>query len=269
MAAAVGIYFATTSGGSKPKSSASKHTSASSASSSSVSGGTQAAADAAAVKAGCPSSPTANLHKKTYSSAPPLTIDTGATYTADVKTDIGSFTIALDPAAAPIAVNNFVFLAQKGFYNCTSFWRAGAGFMIQGGDPTQQGTGGPGYEFTEAGPAPAANPSDQYPIGSVAMANSNSPATTDPTTNGSQFFVVAGPQGQSLPPDYVLFGHVTSGMNVVDAIALQGGSASSNFTPPKVEHRILKVTISESTGATGSAQSSASSSSAGSSSASS
>lgn len=245
VAAAVGIYFAVSSGSSKTHSSAAKAGTTAPATAAQAAADQQAA-DKAAVAAGCPSDPKTALHKPTYTAAPAMTIDTADTYTATVKTDVGTFTMALDATQSPVAVNSFVFLADKGFFNCTTFWRAGQGFMIQGGDPTGTGTGGPGYHFTEAGPAAAADPSTQYPLGAVALANSNNPATTDPTTNGSQFFVVSGPDGESLGNDYVLFGQVTSGMKVVDEIAAQGGSASDNYAPPKVVHRMLKVTISTS-----------------------
>jgi len=172
-----------------------------------------------------------------------MTIDTSNTYTATVKTDVGTFVITLNAQEAPIAVNSFVFLAQKGFFNCVIFHRVIPGFVVQGGDPTGTGTGGPGYQYTESGPPTAKNPADQYPLGSVAMANSNSPATTKPNTNGSQFFIVTGTQGESLPPDYVLFGQVTSGMSVVDQISTDG---SSSGVPPTVTHRMLSVTIAES-----------------------
>jgi cyclophilin family peptidyl-prolyl cis-trans isomerase len=203
----------------------------------------QSTADAAAVAAGCPHDPTQVLKTPTYKAAPAMSIDTSKTYTATVKTDVGTFVITFDAKESPISVNNFVFLAQKGFFNCVSFHRVIPNFVVQGGDPTGTGTGGPGYEYAEKGPPPAANTAMQYPLGSVAMANSNSPATTDPTTNGSQFFIVTGAQGESLPPDYTLFGQVTSGMNVVDQISTDG---SASGTPPTIIHRMLTVTISSS-----------------------
>jgi cyclophilin family peptidyl-prolyl cis-trans isomerase len=201
----------------------------------------QVAADAASVAAGCPSSTATPLNKPKYSQ-PAMTIDTTKTYTATVKTDVGTFVITLDPKTAPIAVNSFVYLAQKDFFNCVIFHRVIPGFVVQGGDPTGTGDGGPGYMFTEQGPAKSANPADQYPLGSVAMANSSS-GTTDPSTNGSQFFIVTGTQGEALPPDYVLFGQVTSGMSVVDQISADG---SSSGVPPTITHRMLTVTIAES-----------------------
>ena len=194
--------------------------------------------NAAAVKGGCSSSPTTTLHKPSWSKAPTMTIDTAKTYKATVKTDAGSFVITLDDKHAPVTVNNFVFLAQKKFYNCVIFHRVIPTFMDQTGDPTGTGSGGPGYKFADELPAKA---TPQYPIGSVAMANSG------PNTNGSQFFVVTGAQGESLAPNYTLFGTVTSGMSVADKINKDGNaSPSANGTPPKVIHRILSVTISSS-----------------------
>ncbi len=191
----------------------------------------------------CPADLHATLNKPSWTKAPLFTLDTSKTYTAHVTTDVGSFTIALDTKQSPIAVNSFVFLARQHFYDCVIFHRVIQGFMDQTGDPTGTGSGGPGYQFAEKGPAKA---TPQYPIGSVAMANSNSPSTTDPNTNGSQFFVVTGPEGESLHPDYVLFGHVTSGMNVLQTINSGGAPSTSQQGTPTVLHRILSVTISTS-----------------------
>ena len=198
----------------------------------------QQVADNAAVKGGCSSSPTATLHKPSWSKPPAMTIDASKTYTATVKTDAGTFDIALDAQHAPITVNNFVFLAKKDFYNCVTFHRVIPKFMDQTGDPTGTGNGGPGYKFVDELPAKA---TPQYPIGSVAMANSG------PNTNGSQFFIVTGSEGASLAPNYSLFGSVTSGLSVAQKINQDGNSnASANGVPPKVIHRILSVTISSS-----------------------
>jgi cyclophilin family peptidyl-prolyl cis-trans isomerase len=189
--------------------------------------------------ADCPSALTAPLHKPSYKSVPPTTIDPSKTYTATVTTDVGPFTIQLDPKSAPISTNSFVYLANHHFFDCIVFHRVIPGFVDQTGDPTGTGSGGPGYQFAEPGPAKA-NP--QYPLGSVAMANSNNPATTDPNTNGSQFFVVTGSQGETLMPDYTLFGQVTSGMDVVQKINADGAASG---TPTKL-HRMISVTIAES-----------------------
>jgi cyclophilin family peptidyl-prolyl cis-trans isomerase len=192
------------------------------------------------VKAGCPKLSTERANTQKYKTVPKMTISTSATYNATVKTDVGTFVISLDPKEAPIAVNSFVFLADKGFYNCNVFHRVVKDFVDQTGDPTGTGSGGPGYTFTEAGP-PVASP--QYPLGAVALANSSS--STTPTTNESQWFVVTGPQAESLPPNYVLFGQVTSGMSVVQKINKDGSASTDEAGVPKVVHRILSVKIKE------------------------
>jgi cyclophilin family peptidyl-prolyl cis-trans isomerase len=246
VAVAGGIYAIVASGHNAKKPTAAKTgtttTTAATTTTTSPEPAAQIAADKVAVAAGCPSDTATELKRPTYS-APPMTINTADTYTATVTTDVGTFVITLDAKQSPIAVNSFVFLAQKDFFNCVIFHRVIPGFVVQGGDPTGTGTGGPGYQFTEKGPPAASNAADQYPLGSVAMANSNSPSTTDPTTNGSQFFIVTGTQGEALPPDYVLFGQVTSGMSVVNQISTDG---SPTGVPPTITHRMLTVTISES-----------------------
>jgi cyclophilin family peptidyl-prolyl cis-trans isomerase len=198
----------------------------------------QAAANKVAVAAGCPAKPSATVNTQKYSAAPPMTIDTSKTYTATVVTTAGTFTIGLDAKAAPITVNNFVFLADKNYYHCVIFHRVIPTFMDQTGDPTGTGQGGPGYTIPDELPAKASVAADQYPLGSVAMAN-----TGQPHTGGSQFFIVSGPEGEGLSNSYTLFGHVTSGMNVVDKINAQGSTAG---VPPDVTQRMISVTISSS-----------------------
>jgi cyclophilin family peptidyl-prolyl cis-trans isomerase len=198
----------------------------------------QATANAAAVAAGCPKDPSTALTKSTWSSAPANTIDPSKTYTATVKTDLGTFVIALDAKQAPQTVNNFVFLAQHHFFDCVIFLRVIPSFVDQTGDPSASGSGGPGYTIPDELPAKTSNAADQYPLGSVAMAN-----TGQPDTGGSQWFIVAGAQGESLPNTYSLFGHVTSGMSVVKKINAQG---SASGVPPDVTHRMLKVTVASS-----------------------
>jgi cyclophilin family peptidyl-prolyl cis-trans isomerase len=198
----------------------------------------QAAANATSVAAGCPKNPTTALKKTKWSSAPAMTIDSAKAYTATVKTDVGTFVIALDAKDAPQTVNNFVFLAQHHFFDCVTFLRVIPSFVDQTGDPTGTGSGGPGYTIPDELPAKASNPADQYPLGSVAMAN-----TGQPHTGGSQWFIVAGAQGEALPNSYSLFGQVTSGMSVVEKINAQG---SASGVPPDVTHRMLKVTITSS-----------------------
>ncbi len=181
--------------------------------------------------ANCPTpfTATTKLTKHKYTSPPALAIDTSKSYTAKVKTDVGSFTIALDAKAAPHTVNNFVFLAEHHFYDCIVFHRVITGFMDQTGDPTGTGTGGPGYKFDDE------NLQKSYTTGQVAMANSG------PNTNGSQFFILVGPY---TPPSggYSLFGQVTSGMSVVDKINQAGSSGGT----PTVLHRMISVKITES-----------------------
>jgi peptidylprolyl isomerase len=138
---------------------------------------------------------------------PEMTIDPDKRYTANIETRLGRIVIALNPLKAPKTVNNFVTLAQAGFYDGVIFHRIIKGFMCQGGDPTGTGMGGPGYEFADELPKRG-----QYEIGSVAMANAG------PNTNGSQFFIISGKSGVGLPPDYSLFGQVVKGLDVVEAM---------------------------------------------------
>ncbi|MCC7078038.1 MAG: peptidylprolyl isomerase [Acidimicrobiia bacterium] len=145
-------------------------------------------------------------------------IDPDKTYTVVMATSCGDMTFALDPVNAPEDVNNFVYLANQGFFDGTIFHRVINGFMIQGGDPmgpdpTRAGMGGPGYQYTGSTPPPPADGSSTYQVGSLAMANSEGPST-----NSSQFFVVSGPQGEALPPNYSLFGQMTAGLDVLDRI---------------------------------------------------
>jgi cyclophilin family peptidyl-prolyl cis-trans isomerase len=199
----------------------------------------QAAANKLAVAAGCPASVTTRTNTTSWSTPPAMTIDTSKTYSATVKTTAGTFDIALDASAAPTTVNNFVFLADKGFYKCNTFHRVIPGFMDQTGDPTGTGSGGPGYKFANE------NVPTAYASGEVAMANSGG---TD--TNGSQFFVLVPGGTKTLDSDlasgdkYSLFGKVTSGMSVVKKINTEGGTTATG--KPKVVQRILSVTINES-----------------------
>ncbi len=233
--AVIGIVFAVSGGGNKNNSASTTTTTTASKTGDAK---LQAQANEAAVKAGCPASTKTTVNTQKYAAAPAMTIDTTKQYTATVDTTTGNFTITLDAKSAPTTVNNFVFLANKGYYHCVIFHRVIPGFMDQTGDPTGVGTGGPGYTITDENPPKATNPAQQYPLGSVAMANTGSP-----NSGGSQFFIVAGSQGESLPNSYALFGSVTSGMNVVDTINQQG---SAQGVPPNVTQRILSVTIHES-----------------------
>jgi len=158
---------------------------------------------------------------------PTMQIDQNKTYSAVLKTSEGDITIDLDAKKTPITVNNFVSLAKENFYNGTVFHRVMKDFMIQGGDPKGDGTGGPGYKFAD-------EPIDgEYTRGTVAMANSG------PNTNGSQFFIMH--KDYSLPKSYVIFGHVSKGMDTVDKIAeaevtmSPSGENSKPVSPVKVE----------------------------------
>jgi len=199
----------------------------------------QATADAASKAAGCPSSPTAQLPNPQYK-APPMTIDTSKTYTVTIKTDLGDVVATLDAKTAPVAVNSFVFLADQKYYNCNTFSRVLPQFMDQTGDPTGTTSGSAGYTVQGEVPATA---TPQYPLGSLAMAKTQaSPAGT----TGNAFFIVAGPQGESLPPQYALVGQVTSGQDVVQKINADGGTTANNGIPPAVIHRMLSVTVTSS-----------------------
>ena len=156
-----------------------------------------------------------------FDSAPPNCLDPAASYQAIVTTNKGEFTIDLDAEAAPLTVNNFVFLARNLYYDDTPCHRIITDFVVQCGDPTGTGTGGPGYEFADELPAAGA-----YQLGSIAMANSG------PDTNGSQFFIITGDQGVALPPSYSLFGQVTDGLDTTVADLAATGSASGTPTEP-------------------------------------
>ena len=137
--------------------------------------------------------------------SPDMEIDQDRTYTATIKTSAGEVKFELFDSEAPFTVNNFVFLARQGFYNGTKFHRVIEGFMVQGGDPTGTGRGGPGYTFNDEGVT------RDYLRGTLAMANAG------PNTNGSQFFIMQ--QAQALPKSYVIFGQVIEGIDNVDKIA--------------------------------------------------
>ena len=141
----------------------------------------------------------------TYTTKPPILIDTNKSYSAVFKTSEGEFTVELNVKDTPITTNNFVFLARQGFYNNTIFHRIMKNFMIQGGDPTGTGMGGPGYKFDDE------KIIGEYTRGTLAMANSGH------NTNGSQFFIMH--QDYPLSKDYVIFGKVVQGLDVIDKIA--------------------------------------------------
>jgi peptidyl-prolyl cis-trans isomerase B (cyclophilin B) len=147
-------------------------------------------------------------------SKPEHVLDRGEPATATVETSCGSFVITLDTENSPKTANSFAFLAEQAFYDGTVFHRIAPGFVIQGGDPTGTGSGGPGYTVTEPPPQDTT-----YKRGLVAMAKT---AVEPPGASGSQFFVVTAPADAGLPPDYAVLGEVTEGEDVVAAIAELG-----------------------------------------------
>jgi cyclophilin family peptidyl-prolyl cis-trans isomerase len=178
----------------------------------------------------CPAIDGSSPRQTQFSQEPPMCIDPAKRYTATMQTSKGEIIIALDAIGAPKTVNSFVFLARYHYYDGLNFHRVIPGFVLQGGCPQGTGTGGPGYRFDDELPKPG-----RYEIGSLAMANAG------PNTNGSQFFVISGPDGAALPPAYALFGNVVKGLDVVatiDAIGTRSGTPTENVT-------IDSVTITE------------------------
>lgn len=166
---------------------------------------------------------------KQYDTAPDLMIDPEKTYNATLDTSHGEIVIEFDSGRSPLTVNNFVFLARDGFYDGVVFHRVIENFMIQGGDPTGTGRGGPGYRFRDE-----IEGDGEYSRGTVAMANAG------PNTNGSQFFICHTDVG--LPHSYTIFGKVTSGMETVDSIATTNTDHSDR---PREDVVIKKVTVTE------------------------
>jgi cyclophilin family peptidyl-prolyl cis-trans isomerase len=182
----------------------------------------------------CPAADGSSERITTFSEEPPLCIDETATYTAEINTTAGVMTVELDAAAAPGTVNNFVFLSRYHYYDGSPFHRIIPGFVIQGGDATGNplGTGNPGYTIEEEPPA-----AGEYVVGSLAMAKSQGPKAT-----GAQFFVITGPQGEALPPEYSLFGEVSDGLDVALAIEQIPTNA---LDQPTDEIYIESITITE------------------------
>ena len=166
---------------------------------------------------------------KQYSSPPDMTIELDKEYTAILDTNHGVIEIELDAARSPLTVNNFVFLARDGYYNGVVFHRVIENFMIQGGDPTGSGRGGPGYRIRDE-----LEGEGTYSRGKVAMANSG------PNTNGSQFFICHADVG--LPHSYTIFGNVTSGFDAVDSIA---AAPTDSGDRPDEDVVLKEVTIEE------------------------
>ena len=185
----------------------------------------------------CPAVDGSEARAATFENAPSNCLDASKTYTAVVTTNKGEFSIVLDQNKAPLAANSFVTLARYKYFDNTQCHRAILDFVVQCGDPTATGSGGPGYSFADELPQ-----AGEYKLGSIAMANSG------PNTNGSQFFIITGDQGITLPPSYTLFGQVTSGLDTtVPALnAASNPDPAANGVPPLETITIVSVVITES-----------------------
>jgi cyclophilin family peptidyl-prolyl cis-trans isomerase len=187
----------------------------------------------------CPATDGSAPRHTKFAAEPKMCIDVAKKYVAVMETSKGSMTFELDPKRAPKTVNSFVFLARQHYFEGIKFHRVVPNFVLQGGDPFSitdgadgpVGTGGPGYEFADELPKPG-----EYKVGSLVMANAGS------NTNGSQFFIVSGANGVTLPPNYALFGQLTDGQPTVDAI----GALAVSDGPPSEPVIINSVTITES-----------------------
>ena len=180
----------------------------------------------------CPATDGSEPQQGEFAEYPPFCIDVTQTYTAEIVTNLGAFTIELDAERAPLTVNSFVMLAWYGYFDGTECHRAIPGFVVQCGDPTATGTGDPGYSFPDELPQ-----AGEYQIGSIAMANSG------PNTNGSQFFIITGADGAALPPQYSLFGEVTEGLDTTVVALDEVANPDNNGVPPLEQILIESVTI--------------------------
>jgi cyclophilin family peptidyl-prolyl cis-trans isomerase len=170
-----------------------------------------------------------------WSSAPPMLIDKNKEYTATIRTNFGDMNVQLLPKDAPLAVNNFVFLARRGFYDGLKFHRVVKDFVIQGGDPTGTGKGDPGYRFADE------QVTRNYVAGTLAMANAG------PNTNGSQFFITFADLSSKLPKKYTIFGQVTGGFDVLQKLGDVPVRATNpvETSTPTVDVHIVTIAIEE------------------------
>ena len=184
----------------------------------------------------CPAADGSSPRTITFAKAPPSCIDATKTYTAEVTTNKGAYTIDLNAGAAPVTVNNFVVLARYHYFDNTICHRVIPAFAVQCGDPTGTGSGGPGYSFADELPA-----TGSYKVGSIAMANSGK------DTNGSQFFIITGDNGVALAANYSLFGQVTDGLDttVKSLDALGNPDQAANGVPPLEQIIVQSVIITE------------------------
>ena len=184
---------------------------------------------------GCPAVDGSSEKRTQFETPPKLCIDPGQLYSAKLTTTSGNFTVVLDPTLDSRSVNNFIFLALHHAYDETIFHRVIDQFVIQGGDVEGlNGRGGPGYKFTGA-----YGPEEGYLVGSLAMANQGTP-----NTNGSQFFIVTGPLGAALDPNYSLMGHVVAGLEVILEIQK---TETDGLDVPVNPVSISSVSVSEAT----------------------
>jgi cyclophilin family peptidyl-prolyl cis-trans isomerase len=192
------------------------------------------------VACGAKAPPDAGKPKPQFAGPPPMTIDQSKTYIATVETSCGTIVIELDAKTAPQTVNSFVFLAEQGYFDGQYVHRLDTSIdVIQGGDPTGTGSGGPGYSIPDE-----LTGKESYAPGVLAMANAG------PNTGGSQFFLITGPNGHNLDasPHYTIFGNVVKGLDVAQTIQqlpIQDPSAGITGQQPKDAVYIDKVTITE------------------------
>ncbi len=189
------------------------------------------AATAATPTATCAPADGSAAKQDTFAAYPPVCIEPGKGYAATIETNHGTLHITLRADIAPMTVNSFVNLARYHYFDGTTCHRAIQNFVVQCGDPTATGSGGPGYEFQDE------LPTEAYKIGSIAMANAG------PNTNGSQFFIISGSNGAALPPSYSLFGQVDEAdMGLVAALDALGNPSEG---APLEPIDIVSVTITE------------------------
>ena len=181
---------------------------------------------------GCAAADGSSARKNTFDEAPPICLVDGKQYKAIIETTAGTVHVNLRPDIAPNTVNSFVNLARYHYFDDTTCHRAIRNFVVQCGDPTATGQGGPGYEFDDE-----LGQIEPYEIGSVAMANAG------PNTNGSQFFLITGDDGAALAPNYTLFGQVDD--NDLGILAALDAMANTQDGPPLQPIDILSITIVE------------------------
>jgi len=179
----------------------------------------------------CPNPDGSSPQQREFDAPFAMCIDPANAYQAEMVTSMGTLVISLDPKAAPLTVNNFVCLARYHYFDGLTFHRVIQGFVLQGGCPEGSGRGNPGYRFADELPKPG-----RYELGSLAMANSG------PNTNGSQFFIISGPSGMGLPPQYSLFGKVVKGLELVDQMEKVKTGPNDKPVEPLI---IESVTITE------------------------